>query len=402
MPRPLFVTGTARSGSTLLSRMLSAHRTVMVACDPFFPVFPSLRNTIVLNSADSCLQTSFDPSFPLDDYYFSDRRLRIMDAIQASDLHLPFDRHEWEHLREGIARRMKHECADLLPRLDGLLGPSYKEIFDNGLAIIGEGRDARNRSWVGFKEVWIVEFFAALARAYSEARFIVLLRDPRAMVASMQAMDQLDSSQIAHTLSYARHWRKYVAFARQYAGDPDLADRFLVVTYERLVTEPHKTAGELCEFLEVEFDADMLDPDQYVDYSTGGTWRGNSSFAPAMSTISNEQQERWRTHIEARVLRLVEFVCGPEMRLAGYEPVTDADSAEPGPEVLHYMIENGQQPCSWRSDFGDPQQDYGFELFRRSLLAADGRWLDAGLVRRSFLFERVFRELRGEVSVSRR
>jgi hypothetical protein len=218
----------------------------------------------------------------------------------------------------------------------------------------------------------------------------------------MQAMDRLDASQIAHTLSYARHWRKYVAFARRYASDPGLADRLLVVTYEQLVTEPHKTAGELCKFLEVELDADMLDPDRYVDYSTGGTWRGNSSFAPTMSRISDEQRERWRTHIEPRALRLVEFVCGSEMRLVGYEPVSDADSTEPGPEVLQYMIENGRQPCSWRSDFGDPQLDYGFELFRRALLNVPEESLDSQLIRRSFLFEEVFRAIRQRLKSTER
>ena len=366
----------------------------MVACDPFFPLFPSLRNVIMLSSPDPRLRSSFDPSSPLDDYYFSDQRLRIMDAIQAGDLHGPFHPSDWDRVREAVVGRMKHECADLVPHLDGMLGGTHKEIFDNGLAIITKGRNAQNRSWVGFKEVWIVEFFASLAQAYPEARFIVLLRDPRAVIASMQAMDRLDVSQIAHTLSYARHWRKYVAFARHYGGDSGLAHRLMVVTYERLVTEPHKTARELCDFLEVEFDGGMLDPGRYVDYSTGGTWRGNSSFAPTLSKISDEQRERWRTHIEPRALRLVEFVCGPEMRLAGYEPVSDADSTDPGPEVLDYMIENGRQPCSWRSDLGDPQLDYGFELFRRALLSAAEESLDAQLIRRSFLFEEVFRVIR--------
>jgi hypothetical protein len=366
----------------------------MVACDPYFPLFPSVRNAIILGSPDPPLRSSFDPSSPLDDYYFSDERLGIMDAIQAGDLHLPFDPNEREHLREAVARRMKHECADLVPHLSRLLGLTYKEMFDNGLAIIARGRGAQDRRWVGFKEVWIVEFFAALARAYPDARFIILVRDPRAVVASMQAMDRLDASQIAHTLSYARHWRKYVAFARQYGSQPGLADRLLVVTYERLVTEPRKTAGELCDFLEVEFDRGMLDPDRYVDYSTGGTWRGNSSFASVLSRISDEQRERWRTHIEPRALRLVEFVCGPEMRLVGYEPVTDADSMDPGPDVLQYIIENGREPCSWRSDLGDPQLDYGFELFRRALLRVPEESLDSQLIRRSFLFEEVFRAIR--------
>ena len=44
MAAPLFVTGTARSGTNLVARMLDAHPEVSVACDPYFPLFHSLRN----------------------------------------------------------------------------------------------------------------------------------------------------------------------------------------------------------------------------------------------------------------------------------------------------------------------------------------------------------------------
>ena len=46
-PSPLFVTGTTRSGGTLLARALSAHKEIMVASDPYLEMFRSLRNAIV-------------------------------------------------------------------------------------------------------------------------------------------------------------------------------------------------------------------------------------------------------------------------------------------------------------------------------------------------------------------
>jgi len=289
---------------------------------------------------------------------------------------------------------MRHECADLIPHLTALMGPTYKHMLDNGLGIIAKARDAGGRRWVGFKEVWTVEFFAPLASAYPDARFIVLLRDPRAVVASMHAIDKLDASQVAHTLSYARHWRKYVAFAEHYRNDPLFANRLKVLNYEQLVIEPEKTARALCDFLEIRYDADMLDPGKYPDFSKGTVWKGNSSFEETLSGISVGQVERWRTTLSPQALKLVEFVCAPEMSLAGYQVVTQAEDQWPDSDVLEYLIQNGRQRCSWRSDLGDPQQDYGFELFRRALLAGDDRSPDRGLIRRSFLFEDVFRHLR--------
>ena len=393
--KPLFLTGTARSGTSLLCRMLSANNEIMLASDPYLGLFRSLRNAILRRYAEASGRHAVDPSSPFQDYYFTDDRIQMMDLIQAGDLDIPCDQEDWVRSYEDLRERAKLECADLVPELTSLKAVTYKELFDKAVHLIATVRKAENRLWVGFKEVWVIEFISLLARTYPDAMFLVILRDPRGIIASMLAMRQLDATQGANTLSYARHWRKYVAFTVRYqVDDPFLRDRLFVVTHEQLLREPEKTARKLCAFLGVSYDGAMLDTNNYRDYSTGGIWAGNSAFEEVTSGISLHRAERWRTHMEPRALRLVEFVCGPEMRLVGYESVTDADSPDPGPDVLQYMIDNGRQPCSWRSDLGDPQLDYGFELFRRALLSVPEGSLDSQLIRRSFLFEEVFREIR--------
>jgi hypothetical protein len=391
--RPLFVTGTARSGSNLLARMLDAHPDATVACDPFFPLFPPLRDALVAASADPAVRASLDPGAPLQDYYGTDARIRLLDAVQAGDLDVPLPAGAWAALRPAIARRMRHDCADLIPHLPEVAGPTYRALVADGLRLIEKARDAAGRAWVGFKDVWIVEFFRPLARAFPDARFLVIVRDPRAVVASMHAIERIDATQVAHTLSYARHWRKGVAFAEHYQGDPALAGRLRVVAYEDLVRAPEPTARGLCEFLGIPFVPAMLDASRYPDYATVGTWAGNSSFEAALGGISPELAERWRTALEPGARKLVELVCGPEMRRAGYAPDgAGADRADG--EAFAYLVRNGRQPLAWRSDLGDPLLDYGLELGRAALLAAPLETLDGPLVRRAFLFEDVFRRLR--------
>lgn len=401
MTNPLFVTGTARSGSTLLCRVLSANADVMVAADPLFILFRSLRNAIVRNCAPDDLQQSFDFTSPLQDYYFTDERIRIMDTIQAADLNIPFERQEWDSFFEASCARAQHECADLIPHMRGLIGPTYRDMFENGLKIIAQARRAENRMWVGCKEVWTIEFFAPLARAFPKARFIVLLRDPRAVMASLVAMSEADASQSAHILSYVRHWRKYIAFSLHYQNDPFLARRLYVLTYEQLVNEPETKARELCGFLGIRYDPDMTDPTKYIDDTTGGVWKGNSSFKKDLAGIEVDFISCWQTRLASPVLKLVEWTCGPDMQSAGYTPVDDAADRWPDPAALDYLIENDRQPYSWRSDLGDPQQDYGFELFRRALLTVGDYPLDHELIRRSFLFEEVFAHLRQRGSEAR-
>lgn len=391
-PKPLFLTGTARSGSTLLCRMVGAHPEAILASDPYFPLFRSLRNAILKQAAanDPALARYID--LPLQDYYFTDERMRVMDTLQQGDLAAAFDQGELPQLSEAVAARAQNESADLIPCLDRLSGPTYKDIFDHGLSIIAGVRHAGDHCWIGFKEVWIIEFFAVLARAYPDARFVVLLRDPRATIASMLGQTKRDPSQVAHTLSYARHWRKYVAFTHHYQHDPSFKERLHVMTYERLVSQPQQEAQGLCNFLEISYHPDMLNSEKYIDYSTGEVWKGNSSFEASLCGVSTAAAERWREKLKPDALKLVDFVCKPEMELVGYAPITDV--AQPDPAILRYILQNDREPCSWRSDLGDPQQDYGFELFRRALLDLDPACLAPALIRRSFLYEDVFAELR--------
>ena len=73
-----------------------------------------------------------------------------------------------------------------------------------------------------------------LARAFPDARIIVIERDPRAILASLAAMAERDVTQAAHVVSYLRHWRKNVVLARRFERDPALEGRLLRLAYEEL------------------------------------------------------------------------------------------------------------------------------------------------------------------------
>lgn len=390
--RPLFVTSLARSGGGLHALMLNVNQNVLTANEPYMELFRSLRNALVRANAPSDLARTFEPASPMQDYYFTDDRIAIMDAVQAGDLETPFDAAEWPVLLAKSEQRAALDAADLIPQMRELKGATYKEMFDNALRIIATTRGAENRRWVGIKEGWIVELFRPLARAYPDARFMILLRDPRATINSMLGMKGSDRELIAHTLSYARHWRKYLAFALHYLQDPLFAGRLYVLTHEQLLADPDRKAREMCTFLEVPFDPAMLDTANYFDYGAGRPWKGNSSFETETSGISTHRAVRWRTMLDPKAIRMVDFVCGPDLIAAGY-PTDDEGTRWPSPQVLQWIIDDHEKPNYWRSDLGDPQQDYGYELFRRALLTLEQDPVDAGLVRRSFLFEDVFRML---------
>lgn len=407
--RELFVTNTARSGSYLISMMLSAHHDVMIASEPYLELYRSLRNAIVRTHGSLALRMNFNPGAPIQDYYFRDEQIELMDLIQASSLDLAFDETEWESLLGACAPRMSLQCAELAPLVHKIKGGTYREMFDNGLAIVREARDPnfRGRGWLGIKDAWTIEYFTPFARAYPHAKFLTIVRDPRAVVNSMLGVVRIDPSQVGQVLSYLRHWRKMVAFHHAFEANELFHDRLHLVRHEDVVHEPEQTCRRLCDYLEIDFDARMLDTNNYIDHATGEVWKGNSSFEQTTSGISAHRAERWRTMLAPEIVAVIELMCGPEMEACGFELLdpslgVNGPLAWPSSDVLAYLLRADGEYVNWRTDLGDLQQDFGYELFRRSLLTLPGRdGVDTALLRRSFLFEASFDRLHAMRSAGR-
>jgi len=367
----LFITGVARSGSTLVARMLDALPEAAVASDPFFPLFRGLRDALVQAAG-----LTLPSSAPMQDYYFTDARIEMLDAVQAGTLDLPFDPALRHVLLSQLARRASVEAQDLVPHLDRMGGATWRDVVASALDIV---RDVRSTSrYAGCKEVWTIELVPTLARAFPGARFVLLRRDPRAVLASLAVVGAADPTQVGHPLSYARHWRKEVAFLHRFGRDADLSKRIHVVEYERLVRDPAGEARRLCTFLEIPFAEAMLDL----------AWPGNSGYEAQLDGIVADFAGRWRDTLGPASRALAELVCGPEMELVGY------DAGARGPDeaaVLDLLVRSNGWEVSWRSDLGDPQRDYELEIARRAALAAA---VEPATARRLFLFPEVYDALR--------
>ncbi len=387
--KPIFITGTSRSGSTLLCKLLNVNKNVLIASDPYLLLFRLLRNAIVQNKFQNI--EKFDPKTPLQDYYFDSLNLDILDAIQNSNLNIEVDKNEFFGILESAIARANFECPDIASKMDSLYDSNYGSLFDNALSLIAKLRNAENKIFVGFKDVWIIEFFSLLAAQYIDAKFIVIIRDPRGSISSMLNMN--DTSQIAHPLSFARHWRKQVAFLLKYQNDPLLKDRIYFIKYEKLVSDPKVEVQRLCEFLKIEYSEEMINTENFSDNS-GNTWSGNSTFESNTSGFVSKRAETWKTKLDHKVIKLVELVCGLEMKLLGYGLVNDIKYLLNDSEILEYIIQINGQKYNWRSDFEDPQKDYSFEIFRHILLKLPEDCFDNSLVRRSFLFKDVFNKLK--------
>ena len=224
-------------------------------------------------------------------------------------------------------------------------------------------------------------------------KFVVLIRDPRASITSNSLARE--PGKVANAVSFAKAWRKNVAFS-VYLGKTELMrERLFVTTIEQMNREPERTTSDLCSFLNLEFDPRMIDPDSYFNWGAREQWQSNSSLGQGNGFIRIAGMSRWREHLPKDIWKTVELICGPEMRLLGYEPDFELDGMKIDAEVAGYLQREYGETRAWRGDFGRLEMDYGMELFRRALLGDPPEALDTDTIRRHFLFPSVFEALKG-------
>jgi hypothetical protein len=383
--RPLFIFGIARSGTSLLARLLAAHPAVEVALDPFMPVLKTLRNATLRAAAQG---DALDPAAPFQDGYLRPHGYRLLDLLLEADLGAPIEAGEIAVLRAAVAQRAAFEAPDIAEGATALAGDTCRALLESALDLVARSRRGAATRWIGIKEVWTLDFLPALARAFPEAKFVAIERDPRAVIASLASLAAQDASQHAHPISYLRHWRKGVALARRYLTDHTLTGRFHLVRYEALATQPEIEAERLAGFLDLPFDRRMLSPGA-----------ANASHEQGIIGISARSIGRWRRS-PLQMIRAVEFFCAPEMILAEDDPEHAPASATA--EIIDYLRRADGDPGSWRSDSGDVAAEIAGEMLRRHLLGLAEACADTDLVRRCFLFEATYRAIRGALAEQRR
>ena len=379
----IFSAGSARGGTGLLTRMLSVNENVEIALDPYLSLYKASKNAI----AERAGLNQFISQAPIPDYYNSNDGLALLDEILDAELDLDFPRNNRNELISSLKNRSSLSSGDISPHMEKLkLDGSISDAFESALSLIKDLRKPK-ATWVGIHENWTVEFLKPLAHHFNEAKFFILLRDPRAVISSN--LNVKDASERGQILSYSRGLRKLMACAYHFSTLPIFDGRLKVIRYEDLVSEPEKICKNMCDFLDIEFKSEMLDTDNFVEPSNRSKYNGWSSFETEANGISRHRATRWRNHLQEICQKLIEFLCGPEMELFGYKTDFKFISAEQLGQVVSYLeTDIMNQQVNWRTDTGNPSFEIGAEL--RRWFVSQGSLEHEGLVERNmFLFDTV-------------
>jgi hypothetical protein len=293
--------------------MLHTHSEITCASDPFRPFFNYFRYNVATDT-----DVDINPYDPLGDYFADNKKLELFRSVQNSSFDRRFPNSEAERLKKQIIDHGEQFSPKITNSLDEIRGDTFKEVYDHLLSYIPRSYGTGNEKWYGSKEVWSTEFVPPITEAYPNSKCILVIRDPRAVVASKNI--QKDTKY--PWLFLIRQWRKLAILTWLYCNDPDFSDRVLLVRYEDLVQSPNVTANRMCDFLNVNIEENILNPGKFRD-GHGDLWLQNTSYDENndKASFNTDSVHKWKEVLDDRIIEFVEQLCFVEMNCFDYEYV---------------------------------------------------------------------------------
>jgi len=159
-----------------------------------------------------------------------------------------------------------------------------------------------------------------LGAQFPEARFVHLIRDGRDVALSLaESFDRAPQT----SAQAALYWSERVRAGREQGGALP-SGRYLELRYEELVAEPEATVRRLCDFLEIPYEAAMLER-AGVDRVLAGY--PDPGVHPHLAGPISSRRD-WRREMGAAERRQFELLAGPLLAELGYE-ITSAGPADP-------------------------------------------------------------------------
>ena len=289
--RACFIAGQAKSGTTLLAALLDGHPEVLV-----LPQETAYFPTVLRKYGNAGRRAQFD-------YLTKESFSRVLFGGEPK-----WREHEYKDFPQQkflqTFERLAFDPANAQRELLALMAEAYAATLGISLDRIQRWieKTPANRNHVD-------EIFAR----FPQAKLMVTLRDPRAVLATQIALEQTRRTKRFSVYYVIAHWRVAAKLARRVrAGDVP----GLFVQFEQLVSEPTTAAKNMCDYLEIQFVPEVV----LMPTKIGQPWGGNSAAQMAFSKVSAEPASRWERELSDHEIGWVEWHCRDLMPEFGYQP----------------------------------------------------------------------------------
>ena len=169
------------------------------------------------------------------------------------------------------------------------------------------------------KTPFYINIAEPLIRIFPHAKFIVLTRDPRAIVWSMHTWEKIKSPGIDNIIqSTAKYIKMQCDFASKYKN------RILLVQYEQLCENPVEGYSQVCKFLGVQFNHAMLSYGKFGHHAGYGDEKTQCHTKPHLDSLrrweNNDNEECITEEQQAELACL----CGQDaLNMFGYNELAN-------------------------------------------------------------------------------
>lgn len=350
--KKLFLTGTFRSGTTLLCSCLNVHPNILVGWQPYWLFFKTCSQIFFRDIKG----TSLPDNYPMGLYACHDQTEKS--SFKKLFSQLRFTKEELATCvgaikrdlvgdNEKINKDMKHQhlvkyLEDIQP---GMAGEVLSQLYEK-LILSSNTCDIDKAVAIGSKEVFCEEFIEPFLEYFGpEGIALHIIRDPRAVVASRNYGKYREATGSKYPIFFIiKTWKRTVT---NYLLNKDKPD-YLMVRYEDLARDPERQLSRICNLVRIKFSKNMVDTSKFKN-SKGNRWQANSSFAD-QQTISTASINKWQEILPPEQIEIIEFYCKNEMSLLGY--ATTNDSFEP--DRIANFKEDTSQVRSWLKEYSSP------------------------------------------------
>lgn len=272
--RPLFICGHRRSGTTLLTSLLDFHEEILMYPDDskffhlYYP-FVELNNFSKKQKQELIIKKNFQY---LKDNLLNkikiDRKLLNFQSIEKDFLKLTKDKKDWHHFLSAM--------------IESFFNNSYQE--KKKLKFWAEKTTS--------SEIYIEEIISK----FRKAKFIHIIRDPRAIYASLKSgweshYKKFNDSKSLDLLLQSCIDRYGYSINLAKNNEIRFRNSYKVIKYEDLVKNPKKKLREIKKFLKLKKDIHTI-PTIY-----GHRWKGNNFSKLKFYKIDSGRSNVWKSKL---------------------------------------------------------------------------------------------------------
>lgn len=288
MINPVFIVGCGRAGSKIYMKILNEYSTINITPELHF-LYPSwIRKDFVSNVKENVGDLKQVSNIP-----------KLFELMYSGNLEGSF----WKSIKNRKIN--KKTLENRIIKSDR----SFKSLFG---ILLDEHAKSKEKTIPGAKFPVHFSYIPKLLKWYPHCKLVFLIRDPRAMYASW-AVRLTKKSRPNFKANLKRPIILMITII-QFIWAVKTHKKYLhlknyhLFRFEDIISQPEKYIPKLCQFLEIEFKSEMLNPPVM----------GSSYHKDRKTGFDKETLSRWKKHISPTTSNFMKLITSKWMKEIGY------------------------------------------------------------------------------------